>query len=388
MSVSTTAPAAVGASISTSYRDLVAAVKAVGLLAGGTRPAFPNIEVAAADQTLTLTSADTESAVSVTVAGSITGDEQRVMVSWAELSKLLPAAVKGTSKRQLDQLDINIDMTGESLTLGVAGYELPVTVAPEAQLPDMPATTPGTHVVDRDEFAAMFTRVVAAACTDELLRTFTMVSTDMTADSLTLTATDRYRMSRGSVACNGTAEQSVLLPGALIAKLLPFCDGDQITLGTDGEKAEWITLHSGSLTVKIHAHDGSFPRITHLFDMHNADTATVDRAEFRTAADRAKALTAVLADRNTAARIIVAPGTLTVAPGTRDDARTAAPSITADTHVDGTWTGGANPTYLVEAVAHLTGETVTLEFTAPGKPIKLTGDDTFEHVLMLMRLPQ
>ena len=287
MSVSTTAPAAVGASISTSYRDLVAAVKAVGLLAGGTRPAFPNIEVAAADQTLTLTSADTESAVSVTVAGSITGDEQRVMVSWAELSKLLPAAVKGTSKRQLDQLDINIDMTGESLTLGVAGYELPVTVAPDAQLPDMPATTPGTHVVDRDEFAAMFTRVVAAACTDELLRTFTMVSTDMTADSLTLTATDRYRMSRGSVACNGTAEQSVLLPGALIAKLLPFCDGDQITLGTDGEKAEWITLHSGSLTVKIHAHNGSFPRITHLFDMHNADTATVDRAEFRTAADRA-----------------------------------------------------------------------------------------------------
>lgn len=94
---------------------------------------------------------------------------------------------------------------------------------------------------------------------------------------------------------------------------------DQLDINIDmtGEKAEWITLHSGSLTVKIHAHNGSFPRITHLFDMHNADTATVDRAEFRAAADRAKALTAVLADRNSAARIIVATDKLTTTRASR-----------------------------------------------------------------------
>ena len=30
--------------------------------------------------------------------------------------------------------------------------------------------------------------------------------------------------------------------------------------------------------------------------------------------------------------------------------------------------------------------TVTVAFTTPGKPIKITGADTFEHVIMLMRL--
>ena len=43
--------------------------------------------------------------------------------------------------------------------------------------------------------------------------------------------------------------------------------------------------------------------------------------------------------------------------------------------------------YLVDGINHTHGDTITIEFNIPGKPIKLTGTDTFEHVIMLMRLP-
>ncbi len=215
----------------------------------------------------------------------------------------------------------------------MGGYSLPITVAPDATLPTIPQATPGTHVTDRDQFAAMFTRVVAAAGTDQLLPIFTHVHTTLTDTSITMLATDRYRLSRGTIDAHGTSNQTILLPGPLMAKLLPFCDGTQIILGTDGHDTnQWITLTSGTLTVRIlHPHD-DYPRVTHLFNLTHASTATLDRTAFRDAADRAHALTTVLAERNTPARLIIDTNQVTIAPGTRD--RTAdAPTITADTQL-------------------------------------------------------
>lgn len=381
-----TAAVAVDSTVKAGYRDLLAALKATGLLAGGTRSMLPHVELAASDGTLTVTAADADAAVTVSLPATVTGTG-RVMVPWNELSKILPAAVKGTSKRQLDQLRVDIDITGDTLTLGVGGYSLPITVAPDATLPTIPQATPGTHVTDRDQFAAMFTRVVAAAGTDQLLPIFTHVHTVLADTSITMLATDRYRLSRGTIDAHGTSTQTILLPGPLLAKLLPFCDGTQIILGTDGHDTnQWITLTSGTLTVRILHPHGDYPRVAHLFNLTQASTATLDRTAFRDAADRAQALTAVLAERNTPARLLIDTNQVTVAPGARE--RTAdAPTITADTQLIAPFTGGINPAYLVDGINHTHGDTITIEFNIPGKPIKLTGADTFEHVIMLMRLP-
>ena len=345
MSIATAAVVAVESSVKAGYRDLLAALKATGLLAGGTRSMLPHVELAAGDGTLKITAADAGAAVTVSLPATVTGTG-RVMVPWNELAKVLPAAVKGTSKRQLDQLSVDIDITGDTLTLGVGGYSLPITVAPDATLPTIPQATPGTHVADRDQFASMFGRVVAAAGTDQLLPIFTHVHTTLTDTSITMLATDRYRLSRGTIDAHGTSTQTILLPGPLLAKLLPFCDGTQIILGTDGHDTnQWITITSGTLTVRILHPHGDYPRVTHLFNLPNPSTATLDR--------------------------------------TAD-----APTITADTHHTEPFTGGINPAYLLDGINHTHGDTITIEFNIPGKPIKLTSpSDTFEHVIMLMRLP-
>ena len=135
----------------------------------------------------------------------------------------------------------------------------------------------------------------------------------------------------------------------------------------------------------LHPHD-DYPRVTHLFNLTNASTATLDRTALRDAADRAHALTTVLAEPNTPARLIINTNQVTLAPGARNRAADA-PTITADTQLIAPFTGGVNPAYLVDGINHTHGDTITIEFNIPGKPIKLTGTDTFEHVIMLMRLP-
>ena len=380
---------AVATSAVVGYRALSAGLKAVGLMAGGTRPLFPHIALTVGEAGVTVTGADADASVEVSLPAIVEGPCRRVLVSWAELAKVLPAAVKGLTKRALDQLDVAVVVSEDlEVSVGVGGYQLPITVAADAVLPEIPATTPGTHIVDRGEFVGMFDRVVAAAGTDQLLAVFTYVQTQLGETSVTMLATDRYRIARGSVPANGTLDQTILLPGALISKVLGLCDGPQLTIGIDDYAGtRWTTLHSGSVVVKLRAPQLDFPRVAHLFDLPNPDTATVDRAQLTAAAERAKAITAVLGERHEPARLIIAPGTITITPGVHH--RTAAaPQIPAETGVGATWTGGINPNYLANGLTHFTGETVTLIFTAPGKPIKITGADTFEHAIMLMRLPE
>lgn len=383
MSVST-APTTTAAVVTASYRSLVSALKAAGLLAGGSRPMCPHVEVAVDGGEVTITAADTNTAVTVALPAAATGTG-RVMVAWAELSKVLPAATKGHTKRQLDQLNLTLELDDQTLTVEVAGYRLPLA-ANGAQLPQIPNATPGTHVIDRDQFHAMFTRVAVAAGTDQLLPLFSHVHTELTSTGVTFTATDRYRLARGTIATNGTTTDTVLLPAPAMAKLLPLCDGDQIILGVDGDTADqWITMTSGTLTARIRNHHADYPRIGHLFNITTPHHATIDRAQLRDAADRAHALTAALSDRNTSAKITITPTDVTIAPGTRDNNATA-PAIDADTDLDDTWHGAINPHYLRDAIAQHTADTVTIVFSGPGKPIKLTTDnDTYEHVVMLMR---
>lgn len=379
---------AVATSALVNYRALSAGLKAVGLMAGGTRPMFPHIALAVGEAGLTVTgAAGADASVEVSLPAVVDGPAVRVLVSWAELAKVLPAAVKGLAKRALDQLDVAVVVSEDlEVSVGVGGYQLPITAAPDAVLPEIPVTTPGTHIVDRGEFAGMFDRVAAAAGSDQLLAVFTYVQTRLEETSVTMLATDRYRISRGSVPANGTADQTILLPGALTSKVLGLCDGPQLTIGIDDYAGHrWTTLHSGSVVVKLRDPQLDFPGVAHLFDLVNSDTATVDRAQLTAAADRAKAITAVLGETHEPARIVIAPGAITIAPGTHQR-NAAAPQIPAETCVGDTWTGGINPSYLANGLTGFTDDTVTVAFTTPGKPIKITGADTFEHVIMLMRL--
>ena len=73
------------------------------------------------------------------------------------------------------------------------------------ELPPMPEAT-GT-IASSDEFAQAVAQVVVAAGRDELLPVFTGVRVEIEGDTLSLLATDRYRMALKEISWNPTSAQ-------------------------------------------------------------------------------------------------------------------------------------------------------------------------------------
>jgi DNA polymerase-3 subunit beta len=84
-------------------------------------------------------------------------------------------------------------MTREmEIVCGSARFTL--QLLPVAEYPDLPAMPASTGTLTPDVFAQAVSQVVVAAGRDELLPVFTGVRLEIDGDTLSLLATDRYRM--------------------------------------------------------------------------------------------------------------------------------------------------------------------------------------------------
>jgi len=377
------------------YRALVDALKTLALPAAGRKPlpVFSRVLATVRPDEIELTSFDFDTAATVTlpVTGATPG---RMLLDHPSITKILSAAVKGSPKGIVDQLDVTIDTPDHTPVVHLAGYSLPLddTVTVDA-FPELPQTTAPTHVVDREVLSTLVERVTVAVDRGDTLPILTGINTILDKHSLTLTATDRYRLACGTIPVDGTTTEKVLIPAAVLAKLLPRLTSPQARLGVDViAGTTWLTLADDTTTVRIRTLDGEYPTVvSSVLEQTSTRTVTLARAQLFQAATRAASLSAaVKAGKNNPVTITVCSGALTIAPTTAGDStKITAPALPAD--VDGeteTWTTGANPAYLLDAIASMTADQVTLHLADPARPMVLTdaGDTTYRHVLMPVRL--
>lgn len=376
------------------YRALVDALKTLALPAAGRKPlpVFSRVLATVRPGEVELTTFDFDTAATVTlpVTGATPG---RMLLDHPSITKVLSAAVKGSPKATVDRLDVTIDTPDHTPVVHLAGYSLPLddTVTVDA-FPALPPTTAPTHVVDRHALTGLVERVTVAADRGDTLPILTGINTILDKHSMTLTATDRYRLACGTIPVNGTTTEKVLIPAAVLAKLLPRLTSPQARLGVDViAGTTWLTLADDTTTVRIRTLDGEYPKVSSILEQTPTRTVTLARAQLLQAATRAASLSAaVRAGKNNPVTITVGPDVLTIAPATDGDrAKVTAPALPADiTGRTETWTTGANPAYLLDAIATLTADQVTLRLTDPGRPMVLTDadDTTYRHVLMPVRL--
>ncbi len=107
---------------------------------------------------------------------------------------LVPGRLLAEITRSLPALDVEVgtdaDMVG--LTCGSAEFEL--VSLPVAEYPVLPDPPPAAGTVDGGVLALAAAQVVPAASRDDTLPMLTAVCLDIRDDTLTLAATDRYRM--------------------------------------------------------------------------------------------------------------------------------------------------------------------------------------------------
>ncbi len=368
-------------------RDVLA--EAVGW-AARTLPTRPPVPVlaglrieASTDGTIVLSSFDYEVSARVVAGGDVT-EPGTVLVSGrllADISRSLPAK----------PVDVVQDGAKVGLTCGASRFTLltmPVEEYPA--LPEMPAVA-GT--VAGDVLTEAVAQVTVAASRDETLPILTGVRIEIEDDTLTLLATDRYRLAMREIpwrpATPETSSVALVRARTLsdVARSLGGGADVDLALAADGT-SELIGFEVGGRRTTSLLVDGEYPKVRALFPFESPVYAVAETAPLIEAVRRV----ALVAERNTPVRLSFGDDQVRLEAGTGDDAQ-ASEALPA-TLVGDDISIAFNPQFLLDGLQALGTPFVRLSFTQATKPAVLSGqrevdgDDVegYRYLLMPVRM--
>ncbi|HRA04849.1 MAG TPA: DNA polymerase III subunit beta, partial [Arachnia sp.] len=338
---------------------------------------------------------DSTTSAKVAMPATVT-DEGTVLVSGrllAEIARSLPNK----------PVDLVADHSKVELTCGQARFTLQTLPVEEyPTLPDMPSQTGD---VDAALFEKAVGQVFVAAGRDELLNVFTGVKVEINGESLSLLATDRYRMALKELTWHPSSpsvEGAVLVPGKVLADTAKsMTSGDKVTISLSTTEAEGEGLagfigqsSKGTREATTRLLSQAFPKVRHLMDVDATVSVRVNTGDLLSAVKRVS----LVAERNTPLRMRINEDHIALEAATGDQAQ-ASEAIEAEVNVVGDeqsiTDAGFNPHYLLDALTALDAPYAQFSFTLPGKPCLIMGLPTadgdpltdYRHVIMLMRLP-
>ncbi|SJN28150.1 DNA polymerase III subunit beta [Luteococcus japonicus] len=379
-------------------RDVMAEAVAWAARSLPSRPSVPilaGLLVKATPEGVTMSSFDYETSAQINVPAEVV-EPGEALVSGrllADIARSLPGK----------PVELTSDESRMELVCGSARFTLQtLPVADYPNLPEMPAAT-GTVV--SDDFAKAVGQVVVAAGRDELLPVFTGVRVEIEGETLSLLATDRYRMALKELTwrpADSQASGAALVPAKVLSETAKSMGaGDNITMSLSNASAGDGLIgfegegSGGTRQITTRLLDGEFPKVRHLMNVQAALSVRVNTAELISSVKRV----ALVAERNTPLRMIIGDGQVALEAATGDQAQASeAIEAVVENHAGGEspiTAAGFNPHYLQDALAALDTPYVHFAFTAPGKPCLVMGladldSDPlpdYKHVIMLMRLP-
>jgi DNA polymerase-3 subunit beta len=238
---------------------------------------------------------------------------------------------------------------------------------------------------------------VTAAGRDDMLPVLTGVRIEIDGSTISLLATDRFRLSHRELGWSPrTPDETLaaLVPAKVLgdtAKSLTAGSEVTIALAASGSGEGIIGFEGaapgGTRRTTTRLLDGEFPKVRSLFPNEHQTTALVDRASLIESVKRV----ALVAERNTAVQLAFSDGVLTLDAGSGDEAQ-ASESIEAT--IDGEdITTGFNPQFLLDGLGAIEEPVVELAFTQASKPVVISGSVTdgadgsgFRYLLMPRRL--
>ena len=359
------------------------------------QPILAGLRVEASGNEVVLSSFDYETSARVTVPAQVE-QEGVALVSGrllADIARTLPNK----------PVTLTSDETRMELVCGSARFTL--QLLPVAEYPSLPSMPEASGTIASSAFAQAVSQVVVAAGRDELLPVFTGVRLEIDGDTLSLLATDRYRMALKEITWNPTSSRTdgaALVPGRVLSETAKsMTSGEEVTLSlAAGDSGDGLIGFegagaSGSRQITTRLLDGEFPKVRHLMSIQPTVSVRANTQEIIAAVKRV----ALVAERNTSLRMLLEEGSITLEAATGDQAQAveALEAVVTDHTGQGLamTAAGFNPHYLSDALNALDTPYVTFSFTAPGKPCllsplsELDGEPAtdYRHVIMLIRLP-
>ncbi|MBQ3357897.1 MAG: DNA polymerase III subunit beta [Microbacterium sp.] len=258
---------------------------------------------------------------------------------------------------------------GITVTCGSARFTL--AAMPVEEYPSIPEVAGSSGVVPADEFGTAIAQVGFAASRDDVTPVLTGVQLEVSGQSLSLVATDRYRVSLRDVPWDGESagDQTALVPARTlveVGKTFGHAGTIQIAFSGAGDR-EIIAFTAGNKTVTSLLIKGNFPPVRRLFPEQTDHYAVVNTADLIEAVRRV----ALVLDRAAPLRFTFSSDSVTMDASGSEHAR-------ASESVDAILSGGEevvlglNPQYLIEALGAVKSEFVRVTFTSSDNANKLS----------------
>jgi DNA polymerase-3 subunit beta len=339
--------------------------------------------IEADDNGLALSGFDYETSARAELSADIT-DGGRVLVS----GKLLADICKALPNKPVD---LTVDGTKVQLTCGSTKFNLlTLPVEDYPSLPDLPARS-GT--IPADLLATAVSQVAVAAGRDDTLPILTGIRIEVEGDTVTLAATDRYRLAVRELTWKPEQpglNTAALVPAKTLADAAKSMTGEvELALTAPATGSGLIGLSASGRRTTSRLLEGEFPKYRSLLPSESTSYATVSTSALLEAVRRVS----LVAERNTPVRLSFSAGELVLEAGSGDEASAAE---VMEAGLEGEDIAIAfNPGYLIDGLAALNTPHARLAFTTPTKPAVISGvasDDEsgtsteYRHLLMPVRL--
>ncbi|OFT30148.1 DNA polymerase III subunit beta [Corynebacterium sp. HMSC08F01] len=364
-----------------------------------TQPVLRAVVITADDNGLEFAGFDYEVSTRVRI-GAEVSNPGRVAVA----GKLLADIVANMPNKPVE-----VTTDGQKLVLqgAAARFELPIMSLDDyPQLPHLPQVTGS---ISPASLTGAVTQVAAAAGRDDTLPMLTGIHVEIDGESVTLTATDRFRLAQRHLTwepASANVKADLLVPAKTLLDNARTLDtsidepveiavGSEDNIGGEG----LFGLHTGNRETTTRMLDAEFPNVEPLLPKEHTSIASVEVAPLMESIRRVS----LVADRNAQLRLHFKEGQVTLFSSGAD-------SGAAEETIDAAFTGADelliafNAGYLREGLSVIGTNRVVFGFTEPSRPAIMipepeelpeadengtfpTPDTYFTYLLMPVRLP-
>ena len=324
-----------------------------------TLPILSGVLIEATTEGLVFSSFDYEVSTQTKVAATVE-KPGRVLVSGrllAEIANRLPNA------------PVTFESVESRIQVSCGSANFTLLSMPVEEYPTIPQVEGETGVLPAEEFSSAVAQVAVAASRDDVTPVITGVQLEITGNSLSLVATDRYRVAIRDIPWESTgdvADITALVPARTIQEIgKTFGHSGNISISiTNKDDRELIAFTADNKTVTSLLIKGNFPPVKRLFPEKVENYAVVNTAELIEATRRVK----LVVEREAALRFTFANNGLTLEAIGGEQAQA---SETIDAVISGPdVVVSLKPDFLLDGLGAVHSEFTRIGFTSVENPAK------------------
>jgi DNA polymerase III subunit beta len=326
-----------------------------------TLPILSGVLIEAAAGGLTLSSFDYEVSAKTEISAEV-DEPGKVLVSGRLLAEI-------ASRLPNEPVRFSAEEGRITVACGTAQFTLPGM--PVDEYPTLPQISEESGVLPAELFSAAIAQVAVAASRDDVTPVITGVQLEVSADSLSLVATDRYRVAVREIDWKAAAGLKDGLTALVPARTLieigkTFGHSGSISVGiTNSDERELIAFQADKKTVTSLLIKGNFPPVKRLFpESTDENYAVINTAELIEAVRRVS----LVLEREAALRFTFSVDGLTLEAIGSEQAQA---SETIDAFLTGSDTVvSLKPAFLLDGLTSVHSEFVRISFTKTENPNK------------------